>query len=608
MRRFLQKKCAAGRKNSLSHGLKFRIFSRLVIVVSLILLILSMALFVVITSVLRFSLESRGKDDIQFLAYLLNDALSNAIAAGKTLAIHPEVQELLKQEYNRDEPEDAFAIRAIINSIEKSVLLQDYVQSFCIVSASHQGYWSISPNSDDFLEWFEGEVLDGSTVEDFRGFTDIYVFPASIHSAKPVRLISYVCPMNVIVSNDRIVTAYLVINLNFDQLITSVKNKTDFFNQIAILNFDRDLIWLSAGEIDEYKEEFAQMTSSFGRNEGNYYFSYRLFSAGWYLLATADISHMYDFMQPSYLLLGFLVIASVIILLGCLYPLLNKITRQIQDLSGAIDQVRQGNLDTVIDLDEAKELKNISDGFNLMTKSIKEHIRKSVEETERSQQLAFELLLAKINPHFIYNTLNSIIYLARKRQHEDIVRMTSAFIWLLQDSIHLGESTLYARVGNELEVIRQYIIIQKYRYRERFDFVLSCDEGLEECYIPRNILQPLVENSLIHGICTDDKKGTIRLEMKKEEDCLIVLLEDDGVGMEQDYACRLLDSSTVKDADRRARVRPIGINNIAERLEYLFHDRHAFYIQSSPGAGTRITIQIPLVSRTETEEPFTEME
>ena len=83
MRRFLQRKCAAGRKNSLSHGLKFRIFSRLVIVVSLILLILSMALFVVITSVLRFSLESRGKDDIQFLAYLLNDALDNAIAAGK---------------------------------------------------------------------------------------------------------------------------------------------------------------------------------------------------------------------------------------------------------------------------------------------------------------------------------------------------------------------------------------------------------------------------------------------------------------------------------------------------------------------------------------------
>lgn len=604
MRRLWKREHAAVEKGSLSHGLKFRIFSRLVLIVSLILLILSMALFGVIASVLRFSLESRGKDDVQFLAYLLNDAMGNAIAAGKTLAIHPEVQELLKQEYNRDESEDAFAIRSIMNSIEKSVLLQDYVQSFCIVSASHQGYWSISPNSDDFLEWFEGQVLHGEAVEDFRGFTDIYVFPATIHSAKPVRLISYVCPMNVIVSNDRIVTAYLVINLNFDQIISNVSRQTDFFNQVAILNFDRDLIWISSGETGAYEEEFAQMTGSFGRNGGNYYFSYRLFSAGWYLLATADISHMYDFMQPSYLLLGFLVIASVIILLWCLYPLLNKITRQIQDLSGAIDQVRQGNLEVAIDLDEAKELKNISDGFNQMTKSIKEHIRKSVEETERSQQLAFELLLAKINPHFIYNTLNSIIYLARKGRSEDIVQMTSAFIWLLQDSIHLGESTLYARIGNELEVIRQYIIIQKYRYRERFDFVLSCDEGLEECFIPRNILQPLVENSLIHGICTDDKKGTIRLDMRKEEEQLIILLEDDGVGMEQDYACRLLHASTGKDADRRARVRPIGINNIAERLEYLFHGRHTFVIQSSPGAGTRITIQIPLVSRVETEEPF----
>lgn len=176
MRRFWRRERAAGRKNSLSHGLKFRIFSRLVIVVSLILLILSMALFVVITSVLRFSLESRGKDDIQFLAYLLNDALSNAIAAGKTLAIHPEVQELLKQEYNRDEPEDAFAIRAIINSIEKSVLLQDYVQSFCIVSASHQGYWSISPNSDDFLEWFEEKSWMG---RQWRISGDLRIFMSS---------------------------------------------------------------------------------------------------------------------------------------------------------------------------------------------------------------------------------------------------------------------------------------------------------------------------------------------------------------------------------------------------------------------------------------------
>lgn len=591
-------------KRSVSHGLKFRIFRRLVIVVSLILLILFVAVFGVITSILQSSLESRGKDDIQFLAYLLNNTLDDAIAAGKTLAIHPEVQELLKREYNRGKPEDAFAIRSIMSSIEKSVLLQDYVQSFCIVSASHQGYWSISPNSDDFLEWFEKEVLDGTTVETFRGFTDIYTFPASVYSAKPVRLISYVCPMNVIVSNDRIITAYLVINLNFDQLISGVKNQTDFFNQVAILNFDRDLIWTSSEEISEYEDEFAQMTGSFGRIGGKYYFSYRLFSAGWYLLATADISQMYDFMQPSYLFLGVMLIVSVIALLGCLYPLLNKITRQIQDLSGAIDEVRRGNLEASIDLNESRELKNISDGFNLMTKSIQEHIRKSVEQTERSQQLAFELLVAKINPHFIYNTLNSIIYLARKGQNEDIVQMTGAFIWLLQDSIHLGDSTLYARIKNELEVIRQYIIIQKYRYRERFEFILSCDDGLEECFIPRNILQPLVENSLIHGICTDDKKGTIRLDMKKEEDQMIIILEDDGVGMEQEYAEQLLHSSTGKDADKRARVRPIGINNIAERLEYLFHDQHKFCIQSSPGVGTRVIIYLPLVSRPETEEPF----
>ena len=190
---------------------------------------------------------------------------------------------------------------------------------------------------------------------------------------------------------------------------------------------------------------------------------------------------------------------------------------------------------------------------------------------------------------------NSIIYLARKEKCHDIIQMTGAFIYLLQDSIHLGHSPLFARCENEAQVIRQYIIIQQYRYQDRFEFRMDFDKAAEGFYLPRNILQPLVENSLIHGICTDDKPGTITLGIHKLSECLEILVQDNGIGMEQEYADKLLLSPVDSDADRRARVRPIGINNIADRLNYLFPDSHEFQIKSAVGKGTLITIHIPLV-------------
>ncbi len=394
----------------------------------------------------------------------------------------------------------------------------------------------------------------------------------------------------------------LIINLNFDQLTTNLKNQPTIFSQFAILNGDKELLYLSGGEEDAFLKDVKSMQETSDIINHNYYISQYLPSTGWYLVSTANVNQSYHFLQFSYILLGILVTVLIILtIIIYLYPLLNKITSQIQGLSNAIDDVRLGNLDTSIQLNGSSELVNISGGFNQMTVSIKEHIRQSLEEQALSQQLSFELLVAKINPHFIYNTLNSIIYLARKNQCDNIIHMTSAFIYLLQDSIHLGHSPLYARCENEAEVIRQYIIIQKYRYADRFQFQLDFQSEIKDYYIPRNILQPLIENSLIHGICTDEKPGNISLTMHRLDSCMEIVIRDDGIGMDQSYADKLLLSPDETESDKRARVRPIGINNIAERLQHLFPHTHTFTIQSQIGKGTIITIHIPLIRNPDTD-------
>lgn len=586
----------------MTRSLKFHILTRLILIITIILLVLSTSMVLIIGNILQFSLESRSKDDMQLLSYYIRDAQEDAVQASKVLSIDENVQAFLTRQQSPSISQEITAVRSIMTSIEKRVLLEDYVQSFCIVSNAHRGYWNPSPNNNDFLDWFEENALSGTSIFDFRGFTDDYTFPVTINNSSPVQLVSYVCPVNVLSNSNKTVVGKLIINLNFDQLTTNLKNQPTIFSQFAILNGDKELLYLSGGEEDAFLKDVKSMKETSDIINHNYYISQYLPSTGWYLVSTANVNQSYHFLQFSYILLGILVTVLIILtIIIYLYPLLNKITSQIQGLSNAIDDVRLGNLDTSIQLNGSSELVNISGGFNQMTVSIKEHIRQSLEEQALSQQLSFELLVAKINPHFIYNTLNSIIYLARKNQCDNIIHMTSAFIYLLQDSIHLGHSPLYARCENEAEVIRQYIIIQKYRYADRFQFQLDFQSEIKDYYIPRNILQPLIENSLIHGICTDEKPGNISLTMHRLDSCMEIVIRDDGIGMDQSYADKLLLSPDETESDKRARVRPIGINNIAERLQHLFPHTHTFTIQSQIGKGTIITIHIPLIRNPDTD-------
>lgn len=581
-----------------THGLKFRILSHLLIITLITFFVLFVSVLSVLLHILTFSLESRGKDDMQLLSYLINEVQEDAIQTSKALSINEEVHSLLLRQSASSVSNDIREVYSLMTAIERNVLLQDYVQSFCIVSPSHHGYLNSSPGSNNFLDWFEETALNGQTVSEFHGFTDNYVFPTTVYSSAPTQLFSYVCSINVAQENHQWTSGNLILNLNFDRLISKLTNQTTLFDQIAILNHNKELLYLSSGEATDFLEDFSSMKSSTEKVGNNYYISQHLPTIGWYLVTATNMSQAYHYLQPSYVMVGIGMMCSVIfVILIFLYPLLNQISLQIQNLSTAIDQVRMGNLDTTISLSGSRELNNISNGFNLMTVSLKEYLRKSIEETNRAQKLSFELLVARINPHFIYNTLNSIIYLARKKEYENIINMTSAFIYLLQDSIHLGHSSLFARFENEIEVIRQYIIIQQYRYKDRFQFHLNFDDHLKGCcYIPRNILQPLVENSLIHGICMDDKSGNITLSLKKSGEYVYITLEDNGVGMEQSYADQLLLSPADTTANYGSKIRPIGINNIADRLRYLFPDRHEFTIHSQPGNGTVITLLLPFVT------------
>ncbi|NOU73563.1 HAMP domain-containing protein [Paenibacillus sp. LMG 31458] len=291
--------------------------------------------------------------------------------------------------------------------------------------------------------------------------------------------------------------------------------------------------------------------------------------------------------------------ASIVAILLILTPLINNITKPILKLTRAMKQVSAGNLNMNITIQSKDELEVLGLGFNRMLEDLRGHIQESLENEKIKQQLEIDLLLSQINPHFIYNTLNTVIYLARKQRHQDITEMMTAFIHILQDAVRIGNNEVFSSVEKEVGIIQDYTKIQKYRYRDQFELYLYISDNVSTIDMPKNILQPIIENALFHGILPKETKGMITLSIHLENDRLVVNISDDGVGMTTE-AIESMDSNGNAAYSSEGRIRNIGLTNVKKRLELLFGSEYFLAIDSIPQEGTSLTIHIPTKNRSGT--------
>lgn len=250
------------------------------------------------------------------------------------------------------------------------------------------------------------------------------------------------------------------------------------------------------------------------KTKGGYFLVDGIEKYGWEIVTFVPMKSLMERSEfIIYLLLFFSIVNSVIILL-LMMPAIFRITRPIMRLYHAMNSVSKGDLHTSVNIKTGDELERLGDGFNRMVTQLRQHLAESIKHEKEKRELELDLLLSQLNPHFVYNTLNAVIYLARSKGHTDIVKMVSAFIRLLQDSTKTGEENRLVPVHNEIALLGDYIEIQSYYL------------------IPRNLLQPFVENAIFHGICAkDEPTGKIRIVVGVESENLLVKIEDDGVGI-----------------------------------------------------------------------------
>jgi two-component system sensor histidine kinase YesM len=285
--------------------------------------------------------------------------------------------------------------------------------------------------------------------------------------------------------------------------------------------------------------------------------------------------------------------------------------RKLTDFSAA---VAQGHFDLEpLVVDSSPDINILAAGFNTMVQSIQEMIReitaksdlerKLHEEQYKNLQIAQQLnearflaLQSQINPHFLFNTLNTIMRTAMFENATKTGTLIESLAELLRYNLDSQNSEVFLR--EELDIIQQYIAIQQVRFRQRVGYELICPEALANLTIPRFSLQPLVENAIIHGIEPKEAGGKVRLKVFTRGDWVMIKVIDNGIGIARDQV-KILLSTTPPGAKKHGHTTGIGLVNVRERLLLFSKDPQCFKIQSREGWGTVISIRLSRLSRKE---------
>ena len=271
------------------------------------------------------------------------------------------------------------------------------------------------------------------------------------------------------------------------------------------------------------------------------------------------------------------------------------ITRPVEALQKRIETVGSGSFAPDRTVEWNNELGDIGRGINQLAENVDSLMTRRVEDERRKQELEYRMLQNEVNPHFIYNTLNSIRWMATIQHAPGIAEMVTAFARLTK-SISKGTQKLVP-LQEELALLNDYFTIQQYRYGGDLEIEVSRieDERLcRDCMIPRFTLQPLVENAIFHGLEPKGGHGSVLLDISTDPATGDVLLRltDDGIGMPPEQVAHLLDEPA-EGAEKAEKFRHVGLWNVNRRIQYSFGEAYGLTIESEEDVGTEVTIRLP---------------
>lgn len=322
-------------------------------------------------------------------------------------------------------------------------------------------------------------------------------------------------------------------------------------------------------------------------NDGKLYSISRSEKTGWTVVDCTNVKELLSKSRQAQSV--YVLTAIILVILALLFSrfMARSITLPIQKLRDSMKKVQEGDFsvsDVVVD--SKNEIGSLTKSFDVMTHRIHELMEQNVHEQEEKRKSELKALQSQINPHFLYNTLDSIIWMAEGKKNEEVVLMTASLARLLRQSISNEDEVV--PIANEVEYARGYLTIQKMRYKDKLEFQIEVDSSI--LYIPliKLVLQPIIENAIYHGLKYKESKGLLIVKGFMKDGNAVLQVIDDGVGMDEETLAHIYDKHKVNYHSNG-----VGVYNVQKRLKLYYGEDYGITYTSELGKGTTATITIP---------------
>ena len=309
----------------------------------------------------------------------------------------------------------------------------------------------------------------------------------------------------------------------------------------------------------------------------------------WWIVDMVPMKQMTEEVFWLRMVLGIFIFLMIILTIGLTWGLMIYFGKPIRQLEQCMTQVTKGSFSVHMDYQREDEIKVLADGFNMMVDDLKIYMKDLIYQQQLLRSAELKAMQAQIRPHFLYNTLESISYLSQMGENAKIKVLVRSLIGLLRMTI--GDIRTTVSLQEELEGVKQYINIQNIRYGNTLKESIYAEPEIANCRILKLLLQPVVENAIIHGIAPMGEPGVIMIYAGREEKGICIEISDNGIGMDEEEAQALLT-----DGKREGNFSGIGIANVQQRIQALYGKDYGLVILSRQGSGTTVTVHLPFVA------------